>query len=39
MNQFTREILDALVKKQDIMVVFRSHLGTAINLLLATELT
>lgn len=39
MNQFTTEIVDALVKKQDITEVFRSHLETAINSLLATELT
>ncbi len=39
MNPFTTEIVDALVKKQDIMEVFRSHLETAINSLLATELT
>ena len=39
MNQFTTEIIDALVKKQDITEVFRSHLETAINSLLATELT
>lgn len=39
MSQFTTEILDALFKKQDITEVFRSHLETAINSLLATELT
>lgn len=39
MNQFTTEIGDALVKKQDITEVFRSHLEMAINSLLATELT
>lgn len=39
MNQFTTEIVDALVKKQDITEVFRSHLEMAINSLLATELT
>lgn len=39
MNQFTTEIIDALVKKQDITEVFRSHLETAVNTLLATELT
>ena len=39
MNQFTTEIIDALVKKQDITEVFRSHLEMAINSLLATELT
>ena len=39
MNQFTTEIVEALVKKQDITEVFRSHLEMAINSLLATELT
>ena len=39
MNQFTTEIIEALVKKQDITEVFRSHLETAVNTLLATELT
>ena len=39
MNQFTAEVVDALVKKQDITEVFRSHLEMAINSLLATELT
>ncbi|MFD2618758.1 IS256 family transposase [Terrilactibacillus laevilacticus] len=39
MNQFTTEIVDALVKKQDITEVFRSHLEKAINSLLVTELT
>ncbi|WP_277680298.1 IS256 family transposase [Gracilibacillus dipsosauri] len=39
MNQFTTEIVDALVKKQDITEVFRSHLEMAINTLLAAELT
>ena len=39
MNQFTTEIVQALVQKQDITEVFRSHLETAVNSLLATELT
>ncbi len=39
MNQFTTDIVEALVKKQDITEVFRSHLETAVNTLLATELT
>ncbi|WP_181213520.1 transposase, partial [Mesobacillus zeae] len=39
MNQFTTDIVDALVKKQDITEVFRAHLETAVNKLLATELT
>lgn len=37
MNQFTTEIVQALVQKQDITEVFRSHLETAVNSLLATE--
>lgn len=39
MNQFTTDIVDALVQKQDITEVFRSHLEKAVNTLLATELT
>ncbi len=39
MNQFTTDIVEALVKKQDITEVFRTHLETAVNTLLATELT
>lgn len=39
MNKFTTEIVDALVKKQDITEVFRTHLETAVNTLLTTELT
>lgn len=39
MNQFTTEIVEALVKKQDITEVFRAHLEVAVNTLLATELT
>ncbi|GEM_PF-846761 len=39
MNQFTTEIVKALVKKQDITEVFRTHLETAGNTLLTTELT
>jgi len=39
MNQFTTEIVEALVKNQDITEVFRTHLETAVNTLLATELT
>jgi putative transposase len=38
MNQFTTDIVDALVTKQDITEVFRAHLETAINTLFATEL-
>lgn len=39
MNQFTTDIVEALVKKQDITEVFRSHLETAVNSLLTMELT
>lgn len=39
MNQFTSDIVQALVKKQDITEVFRSHLENAVNTLLTTELT
>ena len=39
MNHFTSDIVQALVQKQDITEVFRSHLETAVNTLLATELT
>ncbi|GIN91117.1 hypothetical protein J22TS1_21680 [Siminovitchia terrae] len=39
MNKFKTEIVDALVKKQDITEVFRTHLETAVSTLLATELT
>ncbi len=37
MKQFTTEIVEALVKKQDITEVFRMHLETAVNTLLATK--
>ncbi|PEU09277.1 MULTISPECIES: IS256 family transposase [unclassified Bacillus (in: firmicutes)] len=39
MNQFTTDIVQALVKKEDITEVFRAHLEMAVNTLLATELT
>lgn len=39
MNQFTTDIMQALVKKDDITEVFRLHLEAAINTLLKTELT
>ncbi|MEK5067585.1 IS256 family transposase [Sporosarcina sp. FSL K6-1508] len=39
MTQFTTDIVQALVQKQDITEVFRSHLETAVNSLLTTELT
>lgn len=38
MNQFTTDIAQALVNKEDIKDVFRSHLEAAVNLLLSTEL-
>ncbi len=39
MTHFTTDIVQALVPKQDISEVFRSHLETAVNTLLTTELT
>ncbi|MEH7460604.1 IS256 family transposase [Bacillus thuringiensis] len=39
MNQFTSEIIEALVQKRDITEVFRAHLEKAVNTLLETELT
>ena len=39
MTQFTTDIMQALVKKEDISEVFRKHLETAVNTLLQTELT
>lgn len=39
MNQFTTELVEALVKKEDITEVFRAHLEKAMNFLLETELT
>ncbi|WP_050184062.1 IS256 family transposase [Domibacillus robiginosus] len=39
MNQFTTDIVDALVKKQDITEVFRLHLEKAVNSLPTAELT
>ena len=38
MTQFTTDIDQALDQKQDITEVFRSHLETAVNTLLAPEL-
>ncbi|MGE6415602.1 IS256 family transposase [Planococcus kocurii] len=38
MTQFTTELMQALVKKEDISEVFRKHLETAVNTLLKTEL-
>ena len=39
MTQFTIDIVQALVQKQDITEVFRSHLETVVNTLLTTEQT
>lgn len=39
MTQFTTDIMQALVEKEDISEVFRKHLVTAVNMLLQTELT
>ena len=39
MNHLTTDLIQALVTKQDITEVFRSHLESAINQLLQTELT
>ncbi|MBP1904777.1 transposase-like protein [Paenibacillus turicensis] len=39
MNHFTTELVEALVNKQDVTEVFRSHLESAMNHLLETELT
>ncbi|GAA0349145.1 IS256 family transposase [Bacillus horti] len=39
MNQFTTDIIQALVKKEDIKEVFRIHLEAAVNTLLQTELS
>lgn len=38
MNQFTQDIVRALTKKEEITKVFRSHLESAVNTLLASEL-
>lgn len=39
MTQFTTDIMQALVKKEDISEFFRKHLETSVNTLLKTELT
>ncbi|SFK50284.1 Transposase, Mutator family, partial [Salinicoccus halodurans] len=39
MDHFTSDIIQALVKKDDVTETFRSHLETAVNTLLKTELT
>lgn len=39
MDHFTSDIIQALVKKEDVTEIFRSHLETAVNTLLKTELT
>lgn len=38
MNHFTSDVIQALVKKEDITEIFRSHLEIAVNTLLQTEL-
>ena len=39
MHHFTSDIIQALVKKEDVSEIFRSHLEDAMNTLLKTELT
>lgn len=39
MDNFTTDIAKALVNKEDITAVFRTHLESAVNMLLKTELT
>ncbi|MED4030385.1 IS256-like element ISBame1 family transposase, partial [Priestia megaterium] len=39
MNQFTTDLVQALVQKEDVTKIFRSHLENAVNTLLASELT
>lgn len=39
MNHFTSDLVQALVTKQDVTEVFRTHLEAAMNHLLETELT
>lgn len=39
MDHFTSDIIQALVKKDDVTEIFRSHLETAVKTLLKTELT
>lgn len=39
MTDFTTDITQALVRKEDLKEVFRTHLKKAVNTLLATELT
>lgn len=39
MNHLTSDIIQALVKKEDVSEIFRSHLEDAVNALLQTELT
>ena len=38
MNQFTTDIVQALVQKQDITEIFRSHLENAVNTLLSDRI-
>lgn len=39
MNQFTANLVQALVQKEDVTNIFRSHLENAVNTLLTSELT
>ncbi|NGY75908.1 IS256 family transposase [Bacillus megaterium] len=39
MNQFTTDLVQALVQKEDVTEIFRSHLENAVNTLLTSELT
>ncbi|MDR7245928.1 hypothetical protein [Priestia megaterium] len=39
MIQFTTDLVQALVQKEDVTEFFRSHLENAVNTLLASELT
>ncbi len=39
MNQFTTDLVQALVQKEDVTEIFRSHLENVVNTLLASELT
>lgn len=39
MDHFTSDIIQALVRKEDVSEIFRSHLEAAVNALLKTELT
>ncbi|SFH52787.1 Transposase, Mutator family [Priestia megaterium] len=38
MNQFIRDLVQALVQKEDVTEIFRSHLDRVVNTLLTSEL-